>query len=212
MYSSNGIGPSGATSLAAALTGLVALQTVNLRCPPPHPSSPPPSARTARPRARMRPAAEPLRVTRIARPVPIRTLPALPTPPRHPTLTFPAHSPPPAIPNRSYNRVCDDGAAAFAVGVAPLTALRRLDLWYAARPRGQSGEGGGGGSEENAAVRKGSRGGRDGGVRAGLRWWVWADDEGGAGRRAACPSLCGPENSSGFEAWAAACGARRRGA
>ena len=87
MYSSNYIGPSGATSLAAALTGLVALQTVNLRCPPPHPS---PRPRTARPRARMRPAAEPLHVTRIARPVPIRTLPA---PPNHPpplTMTSPS--------------------------------------------------------------------------------------------------------------------------
>ena len=49
-------------------------------------------------------------------------------------------------------------------------------------------------------------------VQAAVRWWVWADDEGGAGRRGAYPALCGPENSNRFESWAAACGGRRRGA
>ena len=56
----------------------------------------------------------------------------------------------------SNNRVGDAGAVALAAGVAPLTALQRLYLGYAARP--SRGVGGGGvwkGSEEDAAVRKG---------------------------------------------------------
>ena len=57
----------------------------------------------------------------------------------------------------------------------------------------------------------GGVGGGVGGVRTGLRWWVWADGEGGAGRRTAFLALLGPENSNRFEAWAAACGGRRRG-
>ena len=91
--------------------------------------------------------------------------PPLPSPPRH----------------RSHNRVGDDGAAALAVGVAPLAALRGLHLPYVARPRWRWGGWGKAGPRKTRRFGWGheeDRGGGDWGVCAELRWWVWAERAG----------------------------------
>ena len=114
----------------------------------------------------------------------------------------PSNHCPPTHTHRSRNQIGDAGAAALAAGVAPLTALKKLDLRYAARPsRGASG-GGGGGSEENAAVRRGhAEGAKGGGGVEGccLQW--------GGGAR--CVRLCVDVCVCVFVRCVSVCGARR---
>ena len=157
--SNNGFGPSGATSLAAALTGLVALETVSLRCPRAHGPSTRTYATGRRAAARDS--------DRSTRPHPHPPLSPYPPSLHHCPKILPKMTSSPTLPSpyRSYNQLGDAGAAAVAAAVAPLAALRELHLEYAAPWQGLEGKarkGEGGGSEQNAAVRKGSRGGRAG--------------------------------------------------
>ena len=87
--------------------------------------------------------------------------PLLPNP--HPPNSLPIPIPPPApYPNRN-SQIGDAGATALAAGIAPLTALRLLNLSYAARAGGSKEGKGERGSEGNAAVRRGHTKGVKGG-------------------------------------------------
>ena len=114
---------------------------------------------------------------------------------RRPASHLPHDYPPPRIPptlfpplptHRSENQIGDSGAAALAAGVAPLTALRMLDLMYASQPsRGARGGGDGGAKRRgapkgNAAVRRGHAEG----ARGGDGW------DGGAEGAQVCACVC----------------------